>query len=124
MSMAGLRRLSNTQWLAEDAIHRGIPGDIIETGTWRGGMMAALGVFLRLTGVEDRTIWLADTFSGIPVFTDPKSDAMDRWGHTIALLKQNSPALVQGYMRRLRVAGPGVSGPKIEYLVGRFDETL
>ena len=124
MSMAGLRRLSNVHWLVEDALARNIPGDVIETGTWRGGMMATVAAFLRMVDATDRVVWLADTFSGIPLFRSDKTTKQDRDAHSILLLKQNSPELVKEFMRRLLVSGPGVTGPRMEYLVGRFDRTL
>ena len=43
-------------------------GNIIEVGVWRGGIGL---LFLNL--FPSRTIWLADTFTGIP-FSDPKYD--------------------------------------------------
>ena len=36
-TMIGLERLSNLQDCVEDTIRRGVPGDFIETGVWRGG---------------------------------------------------------------------------------------
>ena len=36
-TMIGLRRLENIQFCVEDVIQKQIPGDLIETGVWRGG---------------------------------------------------------------------------------------
>jgi len=49
---------------------RGIPGDFVECGVWRGGsaMAAALG-FLAV-GSTERTLWLYDTYQGMPEPTD------------------------------------------------------
>src|SRR3712207_7323056 len=36
-TMIGKRRLDNVQALGEDLLARDVPGDLIETGVWRGG---------------------------------------------------------------------------------------
>src|SRR2546425_1173458 len=36
-TMIGLRRLENLQACIADVIDRDVPGDLIETGVWRGG---------------------------------------------------------------------------------------
>jgi O-methyltransferase len=43
----------------------GIPGDIVECGVWRGGSMMAAALTLLAEG-EERTLWLYDTFQGMP----------------------------------------------------------
>lgn len=42
-----------------------IPGDFVECGVWRGGSVMAMAKELRLLGVNDRRIWLYDTFAGM-----------------------------------------------------------
>ena len=37
LTMVGLKRLDNVQLCIEDVLHHQIPGDLIETGVWRGG---------------------------------------------------------------------------------------
>src|SRR4051812_30311702 len=37
VSMAGELRLDNVRECVEDVLARGVPGDLIETGVWRGG---------------------------------------------------------------------------------------
>ncbi|MGH2711318.1 MAG: TylF/MycF/NovP-related O-methyltransferase, partial [Actinomycetota bacterium] len=45
-TMIGLKRLDNIEFCVADVVRRGVPGDLIETGVWRGGatifMRAAL----------------------------------------------------------------------------------
>ena len=36
-TMIGLRRLDNLQECIVPVLHDGVPGDLIETGVWRGG---------------------------------------------------------------------------------------
>jgi len=74
-SMAGLPRLDNTQNCIEQVLKDNIPGDLIETGAWRGGMAILMKAVLEANGVKDRCVWVADSFEGMP---KPKN-ASDGW---------------------------------------------
>jgi O-methyltransferase len=65
-SMAGLKRLANTRYCVETALEDGVPGDLIETGVWRGGSCIYMRAVLKAHGVTDRTVWVADSFRGLP----------------------------------------------------------
>jgi len=65
-TMIGLRRLDNLQFCIESALRDGVPGDLIETGVWRGGACIFMRGVLRAHGVEDRRVWVADSFQGLP----------------------------------------------------------
>lgn len=50
-----------------------IPGDFIETGVWRGGMPIIMRAFLKSINDKNRTVWVADSFKGLPKdIQDPK----------------------------------------------------
>ena len=65
--MIGLRRLENLQFCVEDAIAAGVPGDLIETGVWRGGATIFMRAILQAHQITDRNVWVADSFQGLPV---------------------------------------------------------
>ena len=65
-SMIGNRRMLNLQHLAEHALITATPGDFIETGVWRGGACIMMRAVLQAYGVQDRTVWVADSFEGLP----------------------------------------------------------
>lgn len=65
-TMIGFPRLDNIQQCVADVIARGVPGDLIETGVWRGGATIFMRAVLRAYGVTDRTVWVADSFQGLP----------------------------------------------------------
>ena len=65
-SMAGLKRLDNLQYCIIDVLHRGVPGDLIETGAWRGGVTIFMRAVLEAFGDPDRQVWVADSFQGLP----------------------------------------------------------
>jgi hypothetical protein len=65
-TMLSLRRLNNIQTLIENIIRTRTPGDLIETGVWRGGATIFMRGVLKAYGVTDRTVWVADSFEGFP----------------------------------------------------------
>jgi O-methyltransferase len=65
-TMIGLRRLDNIQRCVERALEDRVAGDLIEAGVWRGGAAAFMRAILRAHDVRDRTVWVADSFAGLP----------------------------------------------------------
>jgi O-methyltransferase len=65
-TMIGLRRLDNIQELVTDVLLNETPGDLIETGVWRGGSTIFMRGILKAHGVTDRSVWVADSFEGFP----------------------------------------------------------
>lgn len=65
-TMIGLPRLQNIRECVEQVIADGIPGDLIETGVWRGGATIFMRGILKAYGITDRTVWVADSFEGLP----------------------------------------------------------
>src|SRR4051812_10876091 len=65
-TMVGLARLRNVRACMEQVIADGVPGDLIETGVWRGGTVIFMRAILEAHGVGDRTVWVADSFRGLP----------------------------------------------------------
>lgn len=66
-TMIGSKRLKNVRNLVESVIGRDIPGDFIETGVWRGGACIMVQAVLKAYRIENRNVWLADSFEGLPV---------------------------------------------------------
>jgi hypothetical protein len=65
-TMIGLKRLENIQDCMEMIIAEDIPGDVIETGVWRGGACIFMRGVLRAHHVPNRIVWVADSFDGFP----------------------------------------------------------
>jgi len=65
-TMIGLERLRHLQSVIVTAVAEAVPGDIIETGVWRGGACILARAVLRALSVTDRTVWVADSFAGLP----------------------------------------------------------
>ena len=65
-TMIGIPRLNNIQYCVEHVLAHGVPGDLIETGVWRGGATIFMRGVLKAHGVADRLVWVADSFAGLP----------------------------------------------------------
>jgi O-methyltransferase len=91
-TMIGMRRLDNIQALVTDLLLSETPGDLIETGVWRGGSTIFMRGILKAHGVTDRSVWVADSFEGLP--GTPEQGATER--------SFSSPELVpfRGYQTR------------------------
>lgn len=66
LSMIGRVRLDNLQYCIEDILARKVPGDLMETGIWRGGGVILMRAVLQAYEISDRVVWAADSFCGLP----------------------------------------------------------
>jgi hypothetical protein len=66
-TMVGMLRLDCIQECVETVIREGVPGDLLEAGVWRGGATIFMKGILAAYGVQDRRVWVADSFRGLPV---------------------------------------------------------
>jgi O-methyltransferase len=65
-TMVGLHRLRNVRACMERVLTERVPGDFIEAGTWRGGVAIFMRGLLQAYGIEDRIVFAADSFRGLP----------------------------------------------------------
>lgn len=118
-SMIGLKRLDNLQFCVEDVLANRVPGDLIEAGVWRGGATIFMRAILKAYGVENRHVWVADSFEGLPP-PDPKKypyDAGDRHytAEELAVPLDQVKANFERY---------GLLDSQVRFLKGWFRDTL
>ena len=65
-TMIGRHRLDNIRFAIETVLEENIPGHCIETGVWRGGACIFMRGVLKAYGVTDRTVFVCDSFEGLP----------------------------------------------------------
>jgi len=65
-TMIGVARLDNLRSCVETVLREKVPGDLIETGVWRGGASIFMRGILKASDVTDRRVWVADSFEGLP----------------------------------------------------------
>ena len=66
MTMIGTARMRNLRRLIEITLSEGVPGDLLEAGVWRGGACIYMRGILAAHAVTNRTVWVADSFAGLP----------------------------------------------------------
>nr|WP_255570122.1 TylF/MycF family methyltransferase [Cohnella sp. CFH 77786] len=65
-SMIGRLRMENLLSCMKSVVNDHIEGDFIETGVWRGGSCIFMRGFLKAYGIDNRRVWVADSFEGLP----------------------------------------------------------
>ncbi|NDI36232.1 TylF/MycF family methyltransferase [Chengkuizengella sediminis] len=71
-SMIGRPRMDQLHDAMESVIKDNIKGDFIETGVWRGGSCIFMRGFLKAYSIQNRNVWVADSFKGLPVPNEEK----------------------------------------------------
>jgi hypothetical protein len=79
-TMLAIKVLDHLQFCVEDVLAKRVPGDLIETGVWRGGATILMRAVLKAHGVTDRFVWVADSFNGLPP-PDPAKYPADAGAH-------------------------------------------
>jgi O-methyltransferase len=118
-TMIGLERLNNLQQCVEDVLAKGIPGDFIETGVWRGGATIFMRALLKVDGASDRTVWVADSFMGLPPPDVDRYPADEGDAHYTQTALAVSADEVRSNFKKFGVLDDGV-----RFLEGWFEDTL
>jgi O-methyltransferase len=85
-TMIGMGGLNNLQECVEDVLRNKVPGDLVETGVWRGGAVIFMRALLTVHGDMHRSVWAFDSFSGLPKPNKAEypADAGDAlWSHSL-----------------------------------------
>lgn len=118
-TMIGLRRLDNLQECIEDVLRSGVRGDFIEAGTWRGGAAIFMRAVLKAHQVQDRVVWVADSFEGLPPPDPAKypADEGDRL-HAIPYLAVSLEQVRSNFARY------GLLDEQVRFVRGWFSDVL
>jgi hypothetical protein len=118
-TMIGIPRLDNVQHCVEEVLRAGVPGDLIETGVWRGGASIFMRGILKAYGVGDRQVWVADSFEGLPppdAARYPKDAGSEFHRHeTLAVSLEEVRSNFERY---------GLLDEQVRFLKGWFRDTL
>jgi O-methyltransferase len=119
-TMIGTKRLNNVHFCVSEVLRQGVPGDLIETGVWRGGCSILMKAILSAHGDTTRTVWLADSFAGLPKPNAEQypADAGDKhWENSdiLAIPLETVQANFERY---------GLLDDRVKFLKGWFKDTL
>lgn len=121
-SMSGLKRLTNLQECAETVLRENIPGDLMETGAWRGGACILIRAILRAYG-SDRIVWVADSFEGLPKATAESDKVFTRQNPSYDLAGHPFLAISLEEVRE-NFNRFGLLDGQVRFLKGWFKDTL
>jgi len=113
-TMLGPERIQNLFRLAQRIEDEQIPGDVIECGVYKGGSAA---IFARLATHSrlPRTVWLFDSFQGMPPATAADGPEAASWVGNLT----SSPGRVMRLLRRT-----GVDLSRVRIVPGLFQDTF
>lgn len=123
-TMLPVARLDNIRNCIIDVVKRQVPGDLIETGVWRGGAVIFMRAVLKAYGIIDRRVWVADSFAGLP---EPDAALFPNEA------KFHSAPLVRNIYKNFAVdletvrrnfASYGLLDDSVRFLKGWFKDTL
>jgi O-methyltransferase len=112
-TMVGTRQLDNIQFCITDVLKQKIPGDVIECGAWRGGATILMRAILRAYGDTEKSVWVADSFEGLP---------STRFGLDFGLDKGAMAASLEEVLENF--ARYGLLDERVRFLKGYFNKTL
>jgi hypothetical protein len=115
-SMVGLKRLDHLQMCIQTVVAEGVPGDLLEAGVWRGGSCIFMRAVLKLLGVTDRKVWVADSFQGLPRPSLEADADYDLSEYEILAVSQEE---VEANFARF-----GMLDGQVKFLKGWFKDTL
>jgi O-methyltransferase len=117
-TMIGLHRLDNIQFCVTEVIRRSVPGDLIETGVWRGGATIFMRAVLKAYDDTTRAVWVADSFRGLP----PPSGKYQADSGDLHWTRPELAVSVDDV--RANFARYGLLDDQVKFLEGLFQDTL
>lgn len=132
-TMISTERLLANMDAVEHVVRRGVPGAVVECGVWRGGSVLAMVRTLQRLGVDDRDVYLFDTFEGMTepgeVDTSPfdpparttweqAPEGTTPWGWAF------DPSIYGLEHVRDVVLGSGYPAERVHFVQGPVEETL
>lgn len=124
ITMLPMARLNNLQSCMEEVIKNRVPGDMIETGVWRGGATIFMRGVLKAYGVTDRDVWVADSFEGLPR-PDKEAHPIEAKAHEGPVMNKlfnHYAAGIEEVKRNFQACG--LLDEKVRFLKGWFKDTL
>lgn len=119
-TMVGIARLEQIEACVADVMADEVPGDFIETGVWHGGASIFMRALLDVHGDTERTVWVADSFSGLPK-PDTESYPADKGNR---LWRQHANLAISLEQVRANFERHGFLDDRVRFLSGWFRDTL
>ncbi len=128
-TMTSTERLYSVYSAVDYILKNRIPGDFVECGVWRGGCSMMIAAMLQRRQVEDRVLYMYDTYEGM---SEPTEKDVDVSGVDAAFqLKRHEDnkeesvwclASLEDVQRNLSLTGFPAS--RIRFIKGKVEDTL
>src|SRR5579864_4325563 len=123
-TMLPVARLDNIQNCIIDVVERQVPGDLIETGVWRGGAVIFMRAVLKAYGITDRRVWAADSFAGLPEPDAALFPIEAKFHNTPLVRKVYKNFAVDLETVKSNFVSYGLLDDSVQFLKGWFKDTL
>lgn len=122
-SMTSPERMYSLHKAVEYLVRAGVPGDIVETGVWRGGSSMMSALTLESLGDRQRTLWLYDTFEGMP---EPTEFDYSIEGESAQELFEEIPNWLAAPIEvvRANMLSTGISADRLKLIAGKVEDTI
>lgn len=117
-TMVGRQRLDHLRGCLETVLRDQVPGDLMECGVWRGGVGIFMRGFLAAHGISGRSVWLADSFRGLPAPQWQEDAGLDMSASIYPMLAVPLETVREAFARY------GLLDGQVRFLEGWFQETL
>lgn len=117
-TMMGMGALNNLHQCLEAVQAGNVPGDLVETGVWRGGGTIFMRGFLAAHGDAIRRVWVCDSFEGLP---KPSADFAADKGD---VLWQSEYLAVSVDQVKENFRKYGLLDERVHFLKGLFKDTM
>lgn len=117
-SMIGAKRMRNIEQCLDVIRLEGVPGDLAETGVWRGGSAIFMRGYLAAYDMTDRTVWAADSFEGLPKPSHPADQGLTYSADVMPSLAVSLEEV------KATFAKYGLLDDQVRFLKGWFRDTL
>jgi hypothetical protein len=117
-TMLSRRRLENVQFCMEKVLSDNVPGDCIECGVWRGGTTVLMRGILAVHQATDRTVWVADSFEGLPAPECAEDEGLDLSKDKYPMLAIDLDTVRELFERY------GLLDEQVRFLPGWFKDSL
>src|SRR5215469_7096551 len=120
-TMTGTERLQALIRAVKYVVGGGIPGDIVESGVWRGGSVMAIALTLLRLSSQDRHLYLFDTFSGM---TEPGPRDVDYLGRPASEILDEVRCVASEQEVMDAIYSTGYRASHIHLVSGPVEETI
>jgi hypothetical protein len=117
-TMVGRKRLDNIENCLATIKRDNVQGDVAETGAWRGGASIFMKGCLAAWDMQDRLVWVADSFEGLPVPSAPEDAGYDFSATKVPILAVSLEEVRENFRRY------DLLDDNVKFLKGWFRDTL